>query len=397
MMSLLAIDGGAPVRRKLLPYGHQWLDETDLAAVIEVLRSDWLTTGPKVVEFEHAFAEVVGTKEAVTVSSGTAALHAAMYALSIGPKDEVIVPAMTFAASANCVVYQGGTPVFADVDAETLLLDPTQVEMKITPRTRAVIAVDYAGQACDYDVLRDVTRKHKLALVADACHALGGSYKARPVGSFGDLSTFSFHPVKHITTGEGGMITTDDPGLARRMRTFRNHGITTDHRQREEKGSWFYEMVELGYNYRMNDFQCALGLSQMTKLPAWIGRRREIAGAYDRAFSDMPEVRPLPVRPEVGHAYHLYMVELQLERLKVDRARVFAALRAENVGVNVHYIPVHLHPFYRQRFGTGPGNCPVAEKAYDRLLTLPLFPAMSDTDATDVVEALRKVIGAYRK
>ena len=286
--------------------------------------------------------------------------------------------------------------MFADVDAATLLLSPAQVEARVTPRTKAVIAVDYAGQACDHDALRDITYRHKLVLVADACHALGGSYQGRPVGSLADLSTFSFHPVKHITTGEGGMVTTDDPELARRMRIFRNHGITTDSRQREEKGSWFYEMVELGYNYRMTDFQCALGLSQLSKLPAWIARRREIAGTYDRAFADMPEVKPLRVRPEVGHAYHLYVVQLQLERLKVDRARIFAALRAENIGVNVHYIPVHLHPFYRQHFGTGPGNCPIAEKAYDTLLTLPLFPAMTDPDVADVVAAMYKTCSANR-
>ena len=396
-MSSLAIDGGTPVRQRMLPYGHQWLDEADIATVMAVLRSDWLTTGPKVAEFEHAFAETVGTREAVAVSSGTAALHTAMFALNVGPGDEVIVPAMTFAASANCVVYQRGTPVFADVEAETLLLDPAQVEARVTPRTRAVIAVDYAGQACDYDALRDITRKHKLALVADACHALGGSYKGRPVGSLADLSTFSFHPVKHITTGEGGMITTDDAELAHRMRMFRNHGITTDSRQREEQGSWFYEMTELGFNYRMTDFQCALGLSQLAKLPAWIARRRKIADIYDRAFADVPEVKPLRTKPEVGHAYHLYVVQLQLERLKVDRARIFAALRAENIGVNVHYIPVHLHPFYRQHLGTGLGNCPAAEKAYDRLLTLPIFPGMSDGDAIDAIEGVRKVVEAYRR
>jgi perosamine synthetase len=331
------------------------------------------------------------------VSSGTAALHAAAFVLRIRARDEVIIPAMTFAASANCVVYQGGTPVFADVDADTLLLDPAKVEGRITPRTKAIIAVDYAGQPCDYDTLRDITSKHKLALVADACHALGGSYKGRPVGSLADLSTFSFHPVKHITTGEGGMVTTDDPELARRMRMFRNHGIATDFRQREERGSWFYEMVELGYNYRVTDFQCALGLRQLAKLPVWIARRREIASAYDRALADLPEVKPLRVRPEVGHAFHLYVVQLQLERLKVDRARIFEALRAENIGVNVQYIPVHLHPFYRRRLGTGPGDCPEAEEAYERLLTLPLFPAMSYSDVADVVGALSRVIGAYRR
>jgi perosamine synthetase len=395
-MPSLAIDGGAPVRGKLLPYGHQWLDEADLAAVMEVLWSDWLTTGPKVDEFEHAFAKSVGAREAVAVSSGTAALHTAMYALGVGPGDEVIVPAMTFAASANCVVYQGGTPVFADVDPETLLLDPAQVEARITPRTRAVVAVDYAGQPCDYDALRDIAHRHKLALVADACHALGGSYKGRPVGSLADLSTFSFHPVKHITTGEGGMVTTDDPVLSGRMRIFRNHGITTDHRQREEKGSWFYEMVELGYNYRMTDFQSALGTSQLAKLPAWITRRREIAAAYDHAFSDTPEVKPLLVRPEVGHAYHLYVVQLQLDLLNADRARIFAALRAENIGVNVHYIPVPWHPYYA-KLRHERGHWPVAETVYERLLTLPMWPGLADGDVSDVIMAVNKVIEAYRK
>lgn len=395
MSGKLAIDGGKPVRETRLPYGRQWLDEDDIAAVIEVLRSDWLTTGPKVGEFEEAFADFVGAQEAVAVSNGTAALHAAMYAADIGSGDEVIVPPMTFAASANCVVYQGGTPVFADVDPDTLLIDPEQVEAKITPRTRAIVAVDYTGQPCDYDALRAIADSHDLILVADACHAVGGSYKGQPVGSLADLSTFSFHPVKHITTGEGGMITTDDPELARRMRVFRNHGITTDHRQREKEGSWFYEMVDLGYNYRLTDVQCVLGLSQLRKLPGWVKRRQEIARRYDEALADLPAVRPLAVRQEVSHAYHLYMIQLDLERLRVDRAQVFAALVAEGIGVNVHYIPVHLHPFYRERLGTGPGLCPVAEAAYEWLVTLPMFPRMRDGDVDDVIAAMRKVTEAY--
>ncbi len=396
-MPILAIDGGTPVRKRLLPYGRQSLDESDVAAVTAVLRGDWLTTGPKVAEFEQTFAKAVGAREAVAVSSGTAALHAAIFALGVGPGDEVIVPTLTFAASANCVTYQGGRPVFADVDPDTLLLDPGKAEMLVTPRTRAIVAVDYAGQPCDYDALAAVARRHNLALVADACHALGGSYKGRSVGSLADLSAFSFHPVKHVTTGEGGMVTTGDPGRAGRMRVFRNHGITTDHRQRESAGSWCYEMAELGYNYRLTDIQCALGMSQLARLPAWIARRRQIASAYNRAFADVPGVIPLGIRPDVGHAYHLYVVQLQLERLKVDRARIFAALRAENIGVNVHYVPVHLHPYYRRRFGTKPGDCPVAERAYERLLTLPLFPAMADGDMEDVVSALTKVVEAYRQ
>jgi perosamine synthetase len=397
MSTRLAINGGTPVRETMLPYGRQWVDEEDIAAVVEVLRSDWLTTGPEVGEFEQAFADFVGAREAVAVSNGTAALHAAMYAVGIGPGDEVIVPPMTFAASANCIVFQGGTPVFADVNPDTLLLDPAQVEDKITPRTKAILAVDYTGQACDYDALRAVADRHGLVLVDDACHALGGSYQGRPVGSLADLSTFSFHPVKHITTGEGGMITTDDLDLAQRMRVFRNHGITSDHRQRAEQGSWFYEMVDLGYNYRLTDLQCALGMSQLRKLPAWVARRQEIARRYNAAFAEMPTVEPLGVRDDVSHAYHLYVIQLDLAQLQATRAEVFAALRAEGMGVNVHYIPVHLHPFYRERFGTGPGLCPVAEAAYERLISLPMFPAMTDEDVESVIKAVFKVCEYYSR
>ena len=397
MSDRLAIDGGTPIREKRLPYGRQWLDDNDIAAVVEALRSDWLTTGPKVEEFERTFADFVGAREAVAVSNGTAALHAAMYAAGIGPGDEVIVPPMTFAASANCIVYQGGTPVFADVDPHTLLIDPAQVEAKITPRTKAIIAMDYTGQPCDYDALRSITDQHGLALVADACHAVGGSYKGCPVGSLANLNAFSFHPVKHITTGEGGMTTTDDPELARRMRIFRNHGITTDHRQREQQGSWFYEMVDLGYNYRLTDLQCALGMSQLRKLPDWVTSRQEIAHRYDAAFAEIPAVEPLCVRDGISHAYHLYMIRLAVTQLRATRSEVFAALRAEGIGVNVHYIPVHLHPFYRERFGTGPGLCPVAEAAYERIISLPIFPRMSDDDVDDVIAAVQKVVEVYRQ
>lgn len=387
----LAIDGGSPVRSTLLPYGRQLIDDQDVEAVVAALRSDWLTTGPRVGQFEEAFASVCGAAEAVAVSNGTAALHAAMYALGIGPGDEVIVPPMTFAASANCVLYQGGTPVFADVDPGTLLIDPARVEEKITPRTRAIVAVDYAGQPCDYDALRVIADRHGLAIVSDACHALGGAYGGRPVGSLADLTVFSLHPVKHVTTGEGGMVTTDDPELARRMRTFRSHGITSDHRQRETTGSWFYEMVDLGYNYRLTDLQSALGISQLSKLPGWVVRRQEIAAAYDRAFAAEPGIRPLAVRGGVSHAYHLYVV-----RVAGARARFFSALRAEGIGANVHYVPVHLHPFYRERLGTGPGTCPVSEAAYEQILSLPMFPGMSDADVQDVVAAAAKVSRALQ-
>ncbi|MDQ7792873.1 MAG: UDP-4-amino-4,6-dideoxy-N-acetyl-beta-L-altrosamine transaminase [bacterium] len=391
----LALHGGLPTREAALPYGRQCLDDDDIAAVVNVLRSDWLTCGPKVAEFERGFADFVGADEAVSVSSGTAALHAAMYGMSIGPGDEVIVPAMTFAASANAVVFQGATPVFADVDPDTLLLGPTQVLGKITPRTKAIMAVDYAGQPCEYDALRAVADRYGLALIADSCHSLGGSYKGRPVGSLADVSVFSFHPVKHITTGEGGMVTTNDAALANRMRCFRNHGITADFRQREQQGSWFYEIVDLGYNYRLTDFQCVLGMSQLRKLPGWVRRRQQIARQYDAAFSACPVINPLGGRQEVSHAYHLYVVRLDLSRLNATRAEVFAALRAEGVGVNVHYIPVHLHPFYRNRFGTGPGLCEVAESAYEQIVTLPVFPGMTNADVADVVSGLCKVVRAW--
>lgn len=380
-----------PPRTTMLPYGRQQIDDEDIAAVVEALRSGWITTGPQVAAFERDFAAAVGTREAVSVSNGTAALHAAVYALDIGPGDEVIVPAITFAASANCVAFQGGTPIFADVDPSTLLLDPAQVEAKITPRTRAIIAVDYAGHPCDYDALNTIAEQHNLALVDDACHAVGGYYRGRPVGSLARLNTFSFHPVKHMTTGEGGMITTDDPALAQAMRTFRNHGITTDHRQREQQGSWFYEMVDLGYNYRLTDMQCALGRSQLRKLPQWVARRQAIARQYDAAFADMPGVSPLAVRPDVSHAYHLYVVRFDPQQIPHPRADIFTALRAAHIGVNVHYIPVHLHPYYRQHFGTAPGQCPVAETAYEQIISLPMFAGMSDEDVEDVVSAIQCV------
>jgi perosamine synthetase len=380
--------------RRFIPYGRQSIDEADIQAVVDVLRSDWLTTGPLVEKFETEFAACVGAAHAVAVSNGTAALHASIHALGVGPGDEVIVPAMTFAASANCVVYQGGTPVFADVEEDTLLLDPRQVEAKITPRTRAVMAVDYAGQPCDYDALREIAAHHGLALVDDASHSLGGSYRGRPVGTLADLNTFSLHPVKPLTTGEGGVITTEDAEMARRMRVFRNHGITTDHRQREQRGSWFYEMVELGYNYRLTDIQCALGVSQLRKLPAWVRRRHEIAARYDHAFAGMEGVAPLAVREEVSHGYHLYVVRLDAGRLRRPRDEVFAALRAAGIGVNVHYIPVHLHPFYRERFGTGPGLCPAAEAAYRQVVSLPMYAALTERDQEDVIAAVAAACGA---
>ncbi len=379
----------------MIPYGRQCIDEADIREVVSVLRSDWLTTGPLIEAFEEAFARRVGARYAVAVSSGTAALHAAMYALGIGEGDEVIVPAMTFVASANCVVYQGGTPVFADIDPETLLIDPASVESCISPRTKAIIAVDFAGHPCDYDALGDIAERHHLVLVADACHSLGGCYKNKPVGTLAALNAFSFHPVKHITTGEGGMITTDNPRMAERMFLFRNHGITTDHRQRAQQGSWFYEMVDLGYNYRITDFQCALGMSQLKKLSSWVQHRREIAGLYDNAFFNIPFVKPLGVKRDIFHSYHLYVIRLILDGTDLSREDIFFSLRESGIGANVHYIPVHLHPYYRNTFMTTEGQCPVAEDAYTKIISLPIFQGMTFDEVDSVIECVKNLFKNY--
>src|SRR5271170_3237779 len=324
---VLAIDGGTPVRKTLLPYGRQSIGEEDIQAVVNVLRSDWLTTGPKVAEFEEAFAAWVGAKYAVSFSSGTAALHGAAFAAGLKPGDEAITTPMTFAATANCVLYQGAIPVFADVSEDTLNLDPEKVAAKITPRTRALIPVDYAGHPADLDAMLELAACHGLVVIEDACHALGAEYGRRRTGSIADLTVFSFHPVKHVTTGEGGMVTSDRADCAETLRRFRNHGISSDARQRQSEGQWHYEMVALGFNYRLTDIACALGLSQLKKLETNLLRRREIAARYATAFRDLREITPPGVRVDVNPAWHLFPIRLNLERLNADRREIFQALR----------------------------------------------------------------------
>ena len=391
----LAIDGGSPVRETLLPYGRQSVDDADIQAVVDVLRSDWLTTGPKVGEFEQAFAAYVGAGYAVSFSSGTAALHAAAFTAGLKPGDEAITTPLTFAATVNCILYQGATPVFADVSSDTLNIDPAQVEKKITPRTRAVIPVDYAGHPADLDSVLGFARKHGLIVIEDACHALGAEYKGSRIGSMADMTVFSFHPVKHVTTGEGGMVATNNPQFAETLSRFRNHGISSDARQRQSAGQWHYEMVLLGFNYRLPDIVCALGIEQLKKLESNLSRRRQIAAMYGAAFRDVPGIIAPIVKSEVNPAWHLYPVRLDLEKLSVHRGQVFRALRAENIGVNVHYIPVHLHPYYRDRFGYRGGEFPIAEDAYSRLISLPMFHSMSDQDVADVSHAVKKVLANY--
>ena len=380
-------DRDGTIEAAFLPYGKQEIGNADIKAVVEALCSGWLTTGPRVYEFEKAFAAHCGAAQGVAVNSGTAALHCAMRAIRLQPGEEVIAPALTFAASANAALYEGGVPVFADVEADSLLIDPVSVAMKITPKTRAIVAVDYAGQPADYDALRELVRGRNIAIIADACHAPGATYKGRSTGTLGDVSCFSFHPVKHLTTCEGGMAVTDNHGMAAHMRRFRNHGIDSDHRSREASGAHGYDMTELGYNYRLPDVQCALGMAQLTRLSGWVAARQRIAALYDQALASLAEITPLRTHADRTNAHHLYVVKLADH---VDRDRAFTRLRAEGIGANVHYAPVHLHSHYR-KLGYGPGIAPVAEAVSEKILTLPMFPAMTANDVDRVASALQRV------
>jgi perosamine synthetase len=390
----LAINGGTPVRATLLPYARQSITDEDVAAVAAALRSDWLTTGPRVPAFEGELASYTGARHAVAFSSGTAALHGAAVAAGIGEGDEAITTPLTFVATANAVLYAGGEPRFADVDPGTLLIRPDAVREALTPRTRAIIAVDYAGQPADYPALRsvaDAAPGGPIPVIADASHSLGATLDGRRVGTLADLTILSLHPAKILTTGEGGVVLTDDDGLADRLRRFRNHGIGTELAARRD---WTYDMVELGYNYRLTDVAAALGSSQLARIDAFLARRRELAAHYLRRLGGHPLLDVPVVAPGADPAWHFMFAQLRLDRLRADRGVVFRALRAEGIGVNVHYIPVHRHSYYRQRF---PGvSMPVAEAAYERLLTLPLFAGMTTADADDVVAALDKVTTAYR-
>ncbi|MEA2606243.1 MAG: hypothetical protein QOI00_1000 [Chloroflexota bacterium] len=390
----LAIDGGEPIRSTMLPYARQSIDDDDVAAVAAALRSDWLTTGPRVPAFEHELAAFTGARHAVAFSSGTAALHGAAAAAGLGPGDEAITTPMTFVATANCVLYVGAEPRFADVDPGTLLIEPRAVAAAVTPRTKAILAVDYAGQPADYPALRaigDEAPGGPLTIIADASHSLGATLHRRPVGTLAEMTVLSLHPAKILTTGEGGAVLTDRDELADRLRRFRNHGIATELAARRD---WTYDMVELGYNYRLTDIGAALGSSQLARIEGFLATRRRLAARYLDRLAGHDLLDPPIVADGADPAWHFAYVQLRLDRLRVDRGEVFRALRAEGIGVNVHYIPVHRHSFYRERF---PGlSLPVAEAAYERLLTVPLFAAMTTADVDDVVAALDKVTSAYR-
>ena len=400
-----------------IPYGRQSIDDADIEAVVKVLKSDYLTTGPAVAAFEKKVADYVGAKYAVAVSNGTAALHVACLAAGIGEGDEVITTPITFAASANCVLYCGGTPVFADIDPDTYDISPEELEKKITSRTKAIIPVHYTGQPCDMDAILEIAHKHDLLVIEDGAHALGASYKGKKIGSIADMTCFSFHPVKPVTTGEGGMIVTDNEELYRKLVLYRSHGITRDKdmmQQYEEQlhqssdpalqeaadmlrgdvidpGGWYYQQLELGYNYRITDISCALGASQMDKLDRFLERRRQIAKKYDEAFADIPQIKTPWQQEGCQSGWHLYMIQT-MER---SRREVFDGLRQAGIGVNVHYIPVYRHPYY-QRNGYAGVHCLNAEAFYERAISLPIFPGLTGQQQDYVIEHVIKECTAIR-
>ena len=373
--------------RKMIPYGRQTIEEDDIQAVVDVLRSDYLTTGPKIAEFEKMVADYVGAKYAVAISNGTSALHAACFAAGIQPGDEVITTPLTFAASSNCVLYCGGTPVFADVDPKTYNIDPEDIRRKITDKTKEIIAVHLAGQPCDMDEIHKIAKEHDLLVIEDGAHALGSVYKGKKVGTLSDMTTFSFHPVKPITTGEGGMIVTDNEEFYQKMMLFRSHGITRDENlMTRNDGSWFYQQLDLGYNYRITDIQCALGCSQMKKLDRFLARRKEIVARYNEAFADCENIITPYQLPETESGWHLYIVQVK----NCDRREVFEALREQGIAVNVHYIPVYMHPYY-QEHGYKDVHCKNAEEVYSHIISLPLYPTLTSEQQNFVIGRVREI------
>lgn len=402
----LAIRGGKPVRKKPIFYGHQTIDEDDIKAVVNVLKSEYLTCGPEVEKLEQKLCMVTGAKYAVTVCNGTAALHAACYAAGIKSGDEVITTPLTFAASANCILYMNAIPVFADIDPTTYNIDPKSIEEHISEKTKAVIAVDFTGQAVELDAIRSICNKYHLVLIEDAAHSMGTKYNGKFVGNIADLTTFSFHPVKTITGGEGGAVLTNDANFYQRLSLFRNHGITRNIKLmnfeeqyediREGIGGWYYQQIELGYNYRITDIQAALITSQLDKLRIFKQRRREIEEQYNQAFESFPGIILQKNIPQSETVKHIFIIQLDIDKLSVGREEIYDALKAENVCCNVHYIPVYFFPYYK-KLGYSQGMCPYAEALYKRILTIPLYPAMSKEDVNSVIAAVKKVVNFYLK
>lgn len=392
-MEKLAIHGGSPVRETKLYYGHQYIDDKDIQAVVEVLKSDYLTCGPKINELENKLCEITGAKYAVAVSNGTAALHIACQAAGVAKENEVITTPITFAASANCAFYCGAKPVFADINEKTYNIAPESVAEHMTEKTKAVVAVDFTGQAVELEPLQKMCNEKNVVLIEDAAHSIGTRYQGKGVGSIADMTTFSFHPVKTVTGGEGGAVLTNKEEYYKKLLLYRAHGITRESSlmEKESHGGWYYEQIELGMNYRMTDIQAALVISQLDKLEAFSARRKEIVARYNEAFSQMPQ---LIVQEEIKASdttRHLYILRIKPEKLTIDRKEFYDAMAAENICCNVHYIPVYYHPYY-EKLGYEKGICPKAEKLYDEMLSLPLYYAMTDKDVEDVIHAVRKIV-----
>jgi len=386
-----------PAREEFLPFCLPDIGGDEIEEVVQVLRSGWITTGPRTQEFERRFAEYVGARHAIAVSSCTAALHIALAAIGIGPGDEVITSPLTFCSTANVIIHLGGTPVFADI-GEDYNVDPAEIQRRITPRTKAIIPVHYSGQPCRMDEILACAQEHDLQVIEDAAHAVGAKYRGRMVGTLGDVTAFSFYAIKNMTTGEGGMITTDHDRLAEGMRPLSLHGISRDAWNRyTREGSWYYEVVSAGFKCNMTDVQAAIGLHQLARLNRFLEARRRYAALYDEAFAEIPEILTPIVNSEVCHAWHLYVIQLDLERLTIDRAQFIEALCAENIGTSVHFIPVHLHPYYRETFGFKPGDYPKAERVYERIISLPLYPRMTQKDVQDVIDAVTRIVRRHRK
>lgn len=393
-----AICGGVPVRENKIFYGHQYIDDADIQAVVDVLRSDYLTCGPKIEEAEKKLCEVTGAKYAVLCSNGTAALHIACLAAGVCPGDEVITTPITFAASANCALYCGAKPVFADINEETYNIDPENVAALTNDKTKAVVAVDFTGQSVELDALLAHCKKNNLVLIEDGAHVIGTSYNGRKNGSIADMTTLSFHPVKTVTCGEGGAVLTNNEEYYQKLLLYRTHGITRDEKQMVHKshGSWYYEQVCLGYNYRITDMQAALLISQLDKLPLFSARRKEIVKAYDEAFSKLPQLFVQKEIPESDTTRHLYILRICPDKLSIDRKQFFEALAAENVCCNVHYVPTYYFPYYEE-LGYQKGSCPKAEKLYNEMISLPLYYAMTDEDVADVIAAVTKIAQYFTK
>ena len=392
-----AICGGEPVRSTKMFYGHQYIDEDDIQAVVDVLKSDYLTCGPKIGELEEKLCEVTGAKYAVVCSNGTAALHIACLAAGVMPGDEVITTPITFAASANCALYCGAKPVFADINEATYNIDPANVEKLTTEKTKAVVAVDFTGQSVELDRLLTHCREHNLVLIEDGAHVIGTSYKGRMNGSIADMTTMSFHPVKTVTGGEGGAVLTNSKEYYEKLLLYRAHGITRDPKMMEHEpdGPWYYEQIALGMNYRMTDMQAALIISQLNKLPRFMERRKAIVKAYNEAFSKLPQLFVQQEIPESDTTRHLYILRIRPEKLTIDRKQFFEALAAENICCNVHYIPTYYFPYY-EKLGYKRGLCPKAEKLYAEEISLPLYYAMTDQDVEDVIHAVTRIAEYFK-